>query len=317
MDHNLLGQLEQQLVNGLTLGSVYAIIALGYSMVYGILEMLNFAHGEVFMIGSFVGWGVLQLFLHAGGAGFGGLAVSANPVIIIVLMLLAAMAATSLLGVGVEYFAYRPLRKAQRLAPLITALAISILLQNVVMLTMGARSKVYATQVLLPMDWRLHLGSADVSLIRILVVGVNILLMLALDTFIRRTRLGKAMRATAQDREAASFLGIDVDRVISATFLIGSALAGAGGVLVGLYYTQIDFFMGFGAGMKAFTAAVLGGIGNVRGAMLGGLILGLAESLGTAFISPVYKDVIAFSLLIVLLIFRPSGLLGEKVQVKV
>jgi branched-chain amino acid transport system permease protein len=307
---DILAQIPQQLVNGLTLGSVYALIALGYSMVYGTLEMLNFAHGEVFMIGAFLGWGVLGIFLN-------GTAVLANPVIIIGLMLVVAMAGTSLLGVGIEWFAYRPLRNAPRLAPLISALAVSIFLQNFVVLTMGARAKVYATQLLIPMSWQISIGSATISFIRVLVIGVSVILMLALDTFLRRSKTGRAMRATAQDREAASFMGISVNRVISVTFLVGSALAGAGGVLVGLYYTQIDFYMGFLAGMKAFTAAVLGGIGNIRGAMLGGLLLGLVESLGVAFISPVYKDVIAFSMLILLLIFKPSGLLGEQVPVKV
>lgn len=306
----MFAQLQQQLVNGLTLGAVYGLIALGYSMVYGILEMLNFAHGDVFMIGSFVGWGVLTSFIMGG-------ALTANPVLIIALMLLAAMAFSSVLGVGIERFAYRPLRRAPRLAPLISALAVSIFLQNVVMLTMGARAKAYDTHLLIPMKWQITIGSATISFVRILVVVIAVILMYGLDLFIRRSKLGKAMRATAQDREAASFMGIPVDRVISYTFLIGSALAGAGGVLVGLYYTQVDFFMGFAAGMKAFTAAVLGGIGNIRGAMLGGVILGLAEAFGVAFISPVYKDVIAFSLLIILLIFKPSGLLGEQVPDKV
>ncbi len=307
---DILAQIPQQLVNGLTLGSVYALIALGYSMVYGTLEMLNFAHGEVFMIGAFLGWGVLGIFLN-------GTTVLASPVIIVGLMLLVAMAGTSLLGVGVEWFAYRPLRNAPRLAPLISALAVSIFLQNFVVLTMGARSKVYATQLLIPMSWQISIGSATISFIRVLVISVSVILMIGLDSFLRRSKTGKAMRATAQDREAAAFMGISVNRVISITFFVGSALAGAGGVLVGLYYTQIDFYMGFLAGMKAFTAAVLGGIGNIRGAMLGGILLGLVESLGAAFISPVYKDVIAFSMLILLLIFKPAGLLGEQVPVKV
>ncbi len=303
-------QIPQQLVNGLTLGSVYALIALGYSMVYGTLEMLNFAHGEVFMIGAFIGWGVLGAFMN-------GAAIIASPVIIIILMIVVAMAGTSALGVGIEWFAYRPLRNAPRLAPLISALSVSIFLQNLVVLTMGARSKVYATQLLIPISWQITVGPATISFIRILVISVSFALMIGLDNFIRHSKTGKAMRATAQDREAASFMGISVNRVISTTFLVGSALAGAGGVLVGMYYTQIDFYMGFSAGMKAFTAAVLGGIGNIRGAMLGGILLGLVESLGVAFISPVYKDVIAFSMLIILLIFKPAGLLGEQVPVKV
>ncbi|MGO8693967.1 MAG: branched-chain amino acid ABC transporter permease [Rectinemataceae bacterium] len=306
----IFAQLQQQLVNGLTLGSVYALIALGYSMVYGTLEMLNFAHGEVFMIGAFMGWGVLGLFLK-------GTAIIVTPIIVIPLMIVIAMAGTAALGVGIEWFAYRPLRNAPRLAPLISALAVSIFLRNFVVLTMTARAKVYDTQLLIPMSWQVSVGQATISFIRILVIGVSIVLMVALDRFIRRSKLGRAMRATAQDREAASFMGISVDRVISMTFLIGSALAGAGGVLVGMYYTQIDFYMGYSAGMKAFTAAVLGGIGNIRGAMLGGLMLGLVESLGVAFISPVYKDLIAFSMLILILVFKPSGLLGEQVPVKV
>lgn len=306
-----LEELPQQIVYGLTLGSVYGLIALGYSMVYGILELLNFAHGEVFTTGAFIGWGILSIAIAT------GLAVTA-PWLVFLLMMLAAMVGCAILGYGVERLAYRPLRirNAPRLAPLMSALGVSIFLQNAIMLTMGSRAKFVDCSAIIP-EVNLTFGHTHISLIRIIVIVVSLILMYCLDRFVRRTNLGKAMRATAQDREAASLMGIDVNRVIAITFLIGSALGGAGGVLVGLYYTQIDFYMGFLAGMKAFTAAVLGGIGNLRGAMLGGIVLGLVESLGTAFILPVYKDVISFVILVLVLIVRPSGLLGEQVPDRV
>jgi len=306
----LLKELPQQLVNGLTLGSVYALIALGYSLVYGILQLLNFAHGEVYMIGAFVGWGVLSL-LAPGDV----LLVPAWAAI--VLMLLAAMLVSGSLGVAIEWFAYRPLRQAPRIAPLISALGVSFFLQNAVLLLMGARYRAYRTGLLIPPNWNLSLPGATVSFTRLLVGAVAGLLMLGLHYLVRRTALGKAMRATAQDREAAAMMGVDVDRVIVATFFIGSALGGAAGVLVGLLFTQIYHFMGFAAGLKGFTAAVLGGIGSVPGAMVGGVVLGLAESLGSGLISPRYKDGIAFVVLILILLLRAQGLLGRRVREKV
>jgi branched-chain amino acid transport system permease protein len=305
-----LNQLPQQLVNGLTLGAVYALIALGYSMVYGILQLLNFAHGDVYMVGAFVGFGVLSL-----------LAPGNKPVIpgwlIILVMLLAAMLVSGALGVVIEWFAYRPLRGAPRIAPLISALGVSFFLQNAVLLTLSANYRVIRTEVLIPLRLGVDIGPARFSAVRLLVILTAILLMFALDALVRRTRLGRAMRAVAIDREAAAMMGVDVDRVIVMTFFIGSALAGAAGVLVGLAFTQVWHLMGFTAGLKGFTAAVVGGIGNIPGAMLGGLLLGLVESLAIGFISPTYKDLITFVVLVLVLLIRPTGLLGARIQQKV
>jgi branched-chain amino acid transport system permease protein len=220
---------------------------------------------------------------------------------------------------AIEFVAYRPLRKggASRLAVLITALAMSILIENVTALTLGARAKDYYTHLLLPPAFQLRLGGLVVTGAQILLISVSVVCMLGLDIFVRRSRFGKAMRATNNDREAAPYMGISVNFIVTLTFLIGSALAGIGGVLVGLYYTQVDFFMGFLAGFKAFTAAVLGGIGNLRGAMLGGIVLGMVESIAIGFISPVYKDAIALVVLVLVLLVRPQGLLGEQLPVKV
>ena len=306
----ILKQLPQQLVNGITLGSVYALIALGYSMVYGILQLLNFAHGDVYMVGAFIGWGAFQMLSPA--------KVLALPAgLTILIMLVAAMLGCGFLGVVIEWFAYRPLRDAPRIAPLISALGVSFFLQNAVLLTMSARYRVYHTAMLIPSTWGFSVLGATISATRILVIVVAVILMIGLQYLVQKTKLGKAMRATAQDREAAAMMGIDVDQVIVATFFIGSALGGAAGVLVGLLFTQVYHFMGFVAGLKGFTAAVVGGIGNIPGAMLGGLLLGILESIGVGFISPTYKDLIAFALLIVILLFRPSGLLGAKVPQKV
>jgi branched-chain amino acid transport system permease protein len=305
-----LNQLPQQLVNGLTLGAVYALIALGYSMVYGILQLLNFAHGDVYMIGAFVGYGVLTALAPRSG-------LLAPAWAIIVIMLLAAMLVCGLLGVVIEWFAYRPLRGAPRIAPLISALGVSFFLQNAVLLTLSANYRTIRTEVLLPPSLGLDIGSARLSAVRLLVLVGAVVLMVALNTLVRRTRLGRAMRAVAIDREAAAMMGVDVDRVIVSTFFIGSALAGAAGVLVGLAFTQVWHFMGFTAGLKGFTAAVVGGIGNIPGAMLGGLLLGLTESLAVGFISPTYKDLIAFVVLILVLLVRPAGLLGARIQQKV
>jgi len=305
---DLLQVLPQQLVFGIALGTVYGLIALGYTLVYGILFMINFAHGEIFMIGAYIGWWVLALLLQAK---VGGL----HPAWVLPLLLVHAMAGSGLLGLALERFAYRPLytRGATRLGPLISAVGASIFLQNAVMLTQGARMKVYMTSLLFPRSWRFQVGTVSVSALVVVMTAVAVLMMWGLHLLVQRTTLGRAIRAVAEDREMAAIMGVNIRRVIGATFFLGSALGGAGGVLVGLYYTQIDFFMGYSAGLKAFTAAVLGGIGNIRGAMLGGVVLGVIESLAVTFMNPAYKDVVAFVVLILTLVFRPTGILGETV----
>lgn len=309
MLHDALAQLPQQLLNGLTLGGVYSLLALGYSMVYGTLEVINLAHGEVFMVGGFVAWGMLAFMTKAGH-------LVAHPVVVIGAMLVVAMAVTGLLGYAIERVAFRPVRGRHKIASFITALGVSIVLQNIAMLATGGRSKVLDTGLLIPPSAVLHIGGTTVPVVRILVLCTSIALMLAMDIVVRKTLLGKALRATAEDMPAASYMGIPTGRIIALTFIAGSMLAGAGGVLISLYYTQVDFAMGFAAGIKAFTAAVLGGIGNMRGAMLGGLILGLTESLGVAFVDPVYKDLIVYLILVLLLFARPRGILGEQLHDK-
>lgn len=302
--------LVQLLVNGLTLGSVYALIALGFSMVYGILKLLNLAHGDLFMAGAFIGWGVL-------GA-LGGPADLAVPVwLLIMAMAAAAMLGSGLLGVVVERFAYRPLRNAPRIAPLISALGVSFFLQNSVLLLFGADFKTYDTFTLVDPAVGIHWGPLNVWAIRILVIASAFALMVLLTLLVSRTRLGKAMRATAFDREAATMMGIDVDRVIVMTFFIGSAFAGAAGVLVGLVFGQINHFMGFNYGLKGFVAAVVGGIGSIPGAMFGGLFIGLAEALTAGYVSNTFKDLIVFSVLVVVMLVRPSGLFGRAALQKV
>jgi branched-chain amino acid transport system permease protein len=306
-----LAQLPQQIINGLTLGAVYALIALGYSMVYGVLQLLNFAHGDVYMIGAFIGFGIMTALLPDKG----------DPLVasslIILLMLIAALLGCGLLGIGIEWFAYRPLRSAPRLAALISALGVSFFIQNAVQLTLGAKFRTYRTEVLIPPALGWDLGSARLSAVRLLTIVVAILLMIGLTYVVRRTRLGRAMRAVALDREAAAMMGVDVDRVIVATFFIGSALAGVAGVLTGIVFSRIWPSMGFTAGLKGFTAAVVGGIGNIPGAMVGGFLLGFAETFATGFISSTYRDVIAFGVLILVLLIRPSGLLGAAILKKV
>jgi len=304
-------QLPQQLVNGLTLGGVYALIAIGYTMVYGILFMLNFAHGEIYMIGGFVAWWVLTL-LTGNNVPF------VNAGVLIAFMILMSMGLSGVLGVLVERFAYRPLRKAPRMNLLLSALGVSIFLQNLVLNFQGAKARSFAVASLIPESLRvIHVGDVVISFMRILVIFVALLLMALLTVMVKKTKVGKAMRATAQDIEAAAFMGIDTDRIIVLVFFIGSALGGAAGALVGLMFTQVDYYVGFQAGLKGFTAAVLGGIGNIFGAMLGGIILGLLESLATTFFPATYKDVVAFIVLILVLIFRPWGLMGEKIPEKV
>jgi len=305
-------KLVQLLVNGLTLGSVYALVALGFSMVYGILKLLNLAHGDVLMVGAFIGWGILGWL---GGAQDPSVAVW----LLIGLMVLGAMVGCGFLGVAIERFAYRPLRRAPRIAPLISALGVSFFLQNSVLLLFGANFRSYETFDLVDVEVGIHWGPLNVWAIRIMVVVAAVAMMLGLWLLVTRTRLGKAMRATAFDREAAAMMGIDVDRVIVKTFFIGSALAGAAGVLVGLVFGQINHFMGFNYGLKGFTAAVVGGIGSIPGAMFGGLFIGLAEALSVGYIEDftrgrlgsAFKDLVVFLILVLFMLLRPQGIFGR------
>lgn len=299
--------LFQQIINGLVQGSVYALVALGYTMVYGILGLINFAHGEVVMIGAMIALTVLQALLAAAFA----------PVLAVLLSLMAAIAVCMALGYGIERIAYRPLRNAPRLAPLITAIGVSIVLQNLAMMIWGREYHSFP----MPFDNTLHqFGGAAMSDVQIGIVAVALLTMMGLMWLVHRTHLGRAMRAVAENPAAATLMGVDINRVISVTFMLGSALAAIAGFMVSVNYGIVHYYMGFMLGLKAFTAAVLGGIGNLRGAMVGGVLLGLIESLGAGYIGDLtggflgsnYQDVFAFFVLIAVLIFRPSGLLGEK-----
>jgi branched-chain amino acid transport system permease protein len=296
----------QLTINALTLGSVYALIALGYSLVYGILKLLNFAHGDVFMVGSFIGFGALQLL--------GGSTDPAVPVwLLLILITLAAMAGCALLGLAIERFAYRPLRDAPRIAPLISALGVSFFLTYSMQLMFGAAQRDYDTFSLdggsLYFDG-FDIGGVRVPLLRIITIVSAFSLMIVLWLLVTKTRTGKAMRATSHDREAAAMMGIDIDRVIVFAFVLGSALAGAAGVLFALR-VPTSATIGFLAGLKGFTAAVIGGIGSVPGAMAGGLILGFAESYTQGYISTRWSDLVVFSILILFMLFRPQGLFGK------
>lgn len=296
----------QQLTNGLAVGSIYALIALGYTMVYGVLKLINFAHGDLFTIGAYLGMTLLASFaLHE----------TIGPFLGLVVLALMVMGLVAILGAIVERTAYRPLRESPRLSAVVSALGASIFLQNAVMLIYGARFQVYPED-LIP-ETSIDLFGLYIPAVRILVLFVSLALMAALFIFIQKTRIGTAIRAAAIDQDAARLMGIDVNRVILLVFLIGPALGGAAGLLVGLQYGQINFTMGWTYGMKAFTAAILGGIGNIPGAMLGGLILGVIEAMGSAYISIAWKDAIAFFVLILILIVRPTGLLGERVADKI
>lgn len=300
--------LLQQLINGLALGAVYALIALGYTMVYGILGLINFAHGEIYMIGAYLGI-ILLALLTALGLTAHHLGLS------ILLVFLGAATICGAYGFSLERVAYRPLRRAHRLAPLISAIGMSIFLQNFVMLTQGSADQVFPH--ILPTD-TVRLGAGvSVSPVQMLILSTSMILMVSLHVFVTRTRLGKAMRATAQDTRMAGLVGINIDHVIASTFIIGSILASAAGVMVAMYYGVVNFSIGYIAGIKAFTAAVLGGIGNIPGAMLGGILLGMVESLGSSYISSEYKDLYSFIILILILIFRPTGLLGERMPGRV
>lgn len=300
----------QQTVNGLTLGSVYALLALGYSMVYGVLQFLNFAHGEVYMFGAFAGFGVLTVL--------GGPSALIVPVwLAVTLMFVGAIVVSSGIGVTLERFAYRPLRTASRLAPLISAIGASFFLQAAALLLFSANSRSYDTPDLIPISNSLALGPINVWAVRILVIVTAFILMILLTWWVRSSRMGKAVRAVSFDTEAAAMMGVNVDRVIVITFLVGSALAGVGGVMVGLVFGRIFHLMGFIAGLKAFTAAVVGGIGSIPGAMLGGLLIGFAEAYTTSYISSTFQNLIVFGVLVVFLLIRPSGFLGRPEVVKV
>lgn len=300
----------QQLINGVTLGSIYGLIAIGYTMVYGIIGMINFAHGDIFMVGSFI---ALVLIVALG-------ITAATPVLLMVLalalVLVIAMALTAVWGWTVERVAYRPLRGSFRLAPLITAIGASIALQNFVQVSQGAKNK--PLQPLISGNFQLTDGGADgsgfivnLSYVQILIVVTTVILMVGFTYLINNTSLGRSQRACEQDRKMAALLGVNVDRTISLTFVMGAALASVAGLMFLLYYGVIDFYIGFLAGVKAFTAAVLGGIGSLPGAMLGGLLIGLIETFWSGYFSVEYKDVAAFSILAIVLIFMPEGLLGQ------
>jgi branched-chain amino acid transport system permease protein len=292
----------QQLINGLALGAVYALIALGYTMVYGILQLINFAHGEVYMVGAYLGIIVLGALTSLGLTAY-------SLSLALLITVIVSMAFSAMYGAVIERTAYRPLRNASKLAPLISAVGVSIILQNFVMLAQGKEYK--NLPPMLPSEGFTMFG-ANVSPVQMYILGSSILLMIILHLFVAKTRLGKAMRATSEDRVMAGLVGININQVISITFMIGSALAAVAGVMVTLYYGVVHFFMGYMAGIKAFTAAVLGGIGSIPGAMLGGFMLGLIENFGASYISSVYKDAFAFLVLIITLIIRPSGLLGQR-----
>ena len=296
----------QLTLDGLTIGSVYALVALGYTLIYGVLKLLNFAHGDVFMVGSFIGYGVLQAL--------GG---SSDPIVPVWLLLLlvtaAAMAGCAVLGVVIERFAYRPLREAPRIAPLISALGVSFFLANSMQLLFGAQQFNYASYNLSggALYFRgFNLDGVHIPVLRIITIGSAFVLMIVLWFLVNRTRTGKAMRATSFDREAASMLGIDIDHVIVFTFVLGSALAGAAGVMFAL---RVPTFaaVGFTTGLKGFTAAVIGGIGSIPGAMIGGILLGCAESYTAGYWTTVWSDLVVFSILIAFMIFRPRGLFGR------
>jgi len=290
----------QQLINGLSLGAIYALIAIGYTMVYGIIGMINFAHGEIYMIGAFM---ALIAYL-----GLGAIGVSWVPLAIIV-MLLASMLFTSVYGWVVERIAYRPLRGSSRLAPLISAIGVSIFLQNYVQLIQGARNK--SLQPILPGNLTFFDGEVSISFVRLATILLTIVLMWGFTEIINKTELGRAQRACEQDKTMAALLGVNVDRTISLTFVMGAALAAVAGMMALLIYGVIDFYIGFLAGIKAFTAAVLGGIGSLPGAMLGGFVIGLTEAFWSGYVGSEWKDVATFIILVMVLTFRPSGLLGR------
>jgi len=300
----------QQLINGLVIGSIYALIALGYTMVYGIMQLINFAHGEVVMIGAMVTITCINLLL--------GQNVAMSGPMILLVGLMMAIPVSMLLGYTIEKVAYRPLRRAPRLAPLITAIGVSIVLQQLAMLIWGRNYRPFPA--ILPSEVH-SIGGASITDVQIAIVALTFLLMAGMYFLIEKTKMGRAMRATAQNQDVAKLMGVNVNHIISMTFVIGSALGAVAGVMVAANYDQAHAYMGFMIGLKAFTAAVLGGIGNLGGAVLGGLLLGIIESLGAGYLGDLtggvlgshYKDILAFVVLILVLVFRPSGLMGERV----
>ena len=303
-------ELIQTTINGLTTGFLYALIALGYTMVYGVLKLLNFAHGDVYMIGAYIGYFVIQWF--------GGPTSLSIPVpLLVTIMFLVAGLGCGVLGVGIERFAYRPLRDAPRIAPLITALGVSFILENSMLLLFGGFTKSYSTESFISPSAGIHIDGAVIDPVQITIFVVSIVMMYGLMRIVDRTTLGKSMRAVASDREAAEMLGINVDRVISYTFFIGSAMAGVAGVMSGLAFNEISATIGFLAGLKAFTAAVVGGIGSIPGAMIGGLFIGLCEAFSASYISTKYTDLIVFGILIVTMLIRPTGIFGRPALQKV
>ena len=296
----------RQFVNALTIGAIYALVALGYTMVYGIIELINFAHGDVFMVGAFV-----SLFVLTNVLGQTGSATSLEQIVFVLAIDFAVtMTIIGVLGVTIERFAYRPLRNAPRLAPLITAIGVSFILQNLVQIIYGP-SPVNTPQII-PPTARVEIGGISIGWVNIFIIVTALVLMIGLQIFVSRTKMGRAMRSTASDREAAALMGVDINRTIAVTFLIGSALAGAAGVVQGLYFGNIQFTLGFQSGLKAFTAAVLGGIGNLTGAAIGGFIIGFVEVTCANFGFFVWAQAAVFLILIVTLVFRPAGLFGQQ-----
>lgn len=294
---SFLQQFNQQLVNGISLGSIYALIALGYTMVYGIIRLINFAHGDIYMLGAYVAFFATTAFK-----------LSFFPALIV------SMVVSALVGVTIERFAYRPLRQAPKIAVLITAIGVSLFLEYGGMLAVTPQPRTFPA--LLPTGIY-NIGGVVINSYQIIILAVSLVLMIILTYIVNRTKIGKAMRAVSFDTDTARLMGIDVDRVISFTFAIGSALAAAAGVLVGIYYNSIDPLMGIMPGLKAFVAAVLGGIGIIPGAVLGGVLMGVVEAMVSGFISSTFRDAAAFGILILILLFKPSGLLGKNVREKV
>jgi branched-chain amino acid transport system permease protein len=300
----------QQVANALSTGAIYALVALGYTMVYGIIELINFAHGDIFMIGAF-----LSLLFFVQVLGFLDLVapIESLPLLIVLIggALLFTMPLVGLLNVGIERFFYRPLRNAPRLAPLITAIGVSFILQNVALVIAGSGDE--ASPRIFPLSWRIEFGGASIPILSLFTFALAMVLMLALQQFVGRTRLGRAMRSTAQDREAASLMGVDLNQTIALTFLLGGALAGAAGVVWGLTFGFVRSDLGFNAGLKAFTSAVLGGIGNITGAVLGGFIIGFVEVFATTIGQTRWSQFVVFVVLALVLIFKPAGILGQQV----
>lgn len=292
-------QLVQQLINGISLGSIYALIALGYTMVYGIINLINFAHGEIYMIGAYIGFAVTTYM------GLG-----------LVPALLTSMVGCSLLGMLVEKIAYKPIRKSSRISALITAISVSLFLQYTMVYFVSPQTRTFP-ELLKKSNIHLLDGRIVLDQKNIYILVITVSLMVLLQYIVRKTKLGKAMRAVAQDKEAAELMGVDANKIISYTFAIGSALAGAAGVLVGMYYNTINPLMGAGPGLKAFVAAVLGGIGIIPGAVFGGFFLGMTETMVSAYGGSIFKDAVAFFILIIVLIIKPNGLLGKTVKEKV